>query len=38
MREVGVCEGCATFVVSVHEEADKPREQQRGPLPIVGLR
>jgi ATP-dependent protease Clp ATPase subunit len=34
--QLGICEGCATFVVSVHEEADKPKDQHRAALPIVG--
>jgi hypothetical protein len=37
LREIALCEGCAQFVLSVHEEAKKPADEQRGPLPIVGI-
>jgi hypothetical protein len=36
LREIALCEGCAQFVLSVHEEAKKPADERRGPLPIVG--
>lgn len=37
LREIALCEGCAQFVVRVHEEAKKPADTRRGPLPIVGI-